>query len=567
MRISKFLTIMGSIFMILIISIAVSMVSLGDASQVSEQAMNRQIEAKELGFQLKDSSDYVEDQMQNYVQYGEQEYLNNYNEEFEVTKTTEKVLERLEEMKIPDDLMAIIVEATNAYGDLVALEEQAMTAVDNGDLERAREIIFSDQYDAEMDAIDKPIFEFIDKMDKYVAEEVQKSQTKTNNIRIFIAVEMFLISALIIYTFIILIKKIKNLSQVSEKLRDLSNNEGDLTQRVNVSGGGNDEISEISHSFNHMLDSFQNMIREIRDTNKDINQKSYQFDKATEISREGNNQIAAAKEEMATGSEEQANLSTQVAQDTHELNDSIIDLRSDGQDLQTSSETVLAITENGSSQLQETIVQVITVNDLIKNATENLKDLESKSQEISTLIQVINDISEQTNLLALNAAIEAARAGEFGKGFAVVADEIRKLSEQVGISVGDITTIVKDIQSETDNMTSVLGEGYEEVKEGTDKIKATGETFETINSRVSEMAEKIDRVYFGLEQMSQNGESINDSMDNVAAILQENTAGIEEVAATTLEQGDSEQMISDGARELLALSERLDDVIGKFKID
>lgn len=567
MKISKILTIMGSIFMVLILSIAVSMVSLGDASQVSEEAMNRQIEAKELGFQLKDSSDYVEDLMQNYVQYGEQEYLDKYNEEFEVTKTTEKVLERLEEMKIPDDLMTIITEATNAYGDLVALEERAMSAVDNGNLEQAREIIFSDQYDAEMDAINQPIFEFIDKMDTYVANEVQKSRDKTNNIRIFIAVEMFLISALIIYTFIILIKKIRNLSQVSEKLRDLSNNEGDLTVRVNVADGGNDEISEISHSFNHMLDSFQAMIREIRDTNKDINEKSHQFDRATDISREGNSQIAAAMEEMATGSEEQANLSTQVAQSTHELNDSITNLKTEGEDLQHSSETILDITENGSSQMQETITQVITVNEIIKNATENLKDLESKSQEISTLIQVINDISEQTNLLALNAAIEAARAGEFGKGFAVVADEIRKLSEQVGISVGDITTIVKDIQGETDNMASVLGEGYEEVKEGTDKIKATGQTFETINTRVSQMAEKIDRVYFGLEQMSQNGESINDSMDNVAAILEENTAGIEEVAATTLEQGDSEQMISDGARDLLLLSERLDSVIGKFKID
>lgn len=256
-----------------------------------------------------------------------------------------------------------------------------------------------------------------------------------------------------------------------------------------------------------------------------------------------------------------------MAQSTHELNDSITNLKTEGEDLQHSSETILDITENGSSQMQETITQVITVNEIIKNATENLKDLESKSQEISTLIQVINDISEQTNLLALNAAIEAARAGEFGKGFAVVADEIRKLSEQVGISVGDITTIVKDIQGETDNMASVLGEGYEEVKEGTDKIKATGQTFETINTRVSQMAEKIDRVYFGLEQMSQNGESINDSMDNVAAILEENTAGIEEVAATTLEQGDSEQMISDGARDLLLLSERLDSVIDKFKID
>lgn len=298
MKISKFLTIMGSIFMVLILSIAVSMVSLGDASQVSEEAMNRQIEAKELGFQLKDSSDYVEDLMQNYVQYGEQEYLDKYNEEFEVTKTTEKVLERLEEMKIPDDLMTIITEATNAYGDLVALEERAMSAVDNGNLEQAREIIFSDQYDAEMDAINQPIFEFIDKMDTYVANEVQKSRDKTNNIRIFIAVEMFLISALIIYTFIILIKKIRNLSQVSEKLRDLSNNEGDLTVRVNVADSGNDEISEISHSFNHMLDSFQAMIREIRDTNKDINEKSHQFDRATDISREGNSQIAAAMEEM-----------------------------------------------------------------------------------------------------------------------------------------------------------------------------------------------------------------------------------------------------------------------------
>lgn len=565
MKISKFLTIMGSIFMVLILSIGISMASLGNAFKFSEDAMNRQIEAKELGFKLKDSSDYVEDLMQNYVQYGEQKYLDLYNEEFEVTKTTEVVLQRLEEIKIPDDLMKIIIEATNAYGALVALEEEAMAAVDSGNLERARSLIFSEQYDGEMTAIDKPIFEFIDKMDTYVAGEVEKSRKKTTNITILIALQMVLISALIIYTFAILIRKIVKLNQVSQKLKDLANNEGDLTLRVEVSG--NDEVGEISYSFNHMLDSLQGMIREIRDTNEIINIKSHEFDRATEVTKEGNKQISAAMQEMAEGSEEQADLSTQVAQSTRELSDFITVLRQDGRNLQVSSEEILVITENGSTQMTETIEQVILVNDLVKNATENIRALESKSEEISKLIQVINDISEQTNLLALNAAIEAARAGEFGKGFAVVADEIRKLSEQVGVSVSDITTIVKDIQSETNNMTSVLGEGYEEVKEGTEKIKTTGQTFENINTRVTDMAEKIDRIYDGLENMSENGERINDSIDNVAAILEESTAAIEEVAATSLEQGDSEHVIADGARDLATLSGRLNNIVEKFKID
>lgn len=87
------------------------------------------------------------------------------------------------------------------------------------------------------------------------------------------------------------------------------------------------------------------------------------------------------------------------------------------------------------------------------------------------------------------------------------------------------------MQNETNNMTVVLGEGYEEVKEGTEKIQTTGAAFENINSRVTEMAKKIDRIYDGLENMSVSGDSINNSIDNVAAILEESTAGIQEVSS------------------------------------
>lgn len=120
------------------------------------------------------------------------------------------------------------------------------------------------------------------------------------------------------------------------------------------------------------------------------------------------------------------------------------------------------------------------------------------------MVQVIKSISEQTNLLALNAAIEAARAGESGKGFAVVADEIRKLAEEVGHSVNEITELVISIQNESKTVASSLEKGYEEVEKGTNQIKGTGEIFRIIDVNISEIVDKIDYVSSKFDNIQQN---------------------------------------------------------------
>ena len=145
---------------------------------------------------------------------------------------------------------------------------------------------------------------------------------------------------------------------------------------------------------------------------------------------------------------------------------------------------VLQITENGNELMAHSVDQMDKIYDLVKDSVQKVMGLDHQSKEIANLVVVIQKIADQTNLLALNAAIEAARAGENGRGFAVVADEVRKLAEQVAQSIGGITGIVNNIQNESTNVVESLTKGYEQVEKGSNQIKMTGESFESINRRL-----------------------------------------------------------------------------------
>lgn len=109
---------------------------------------------------------------------------------------------------------------------------------------------------------------------------------------------------------------------------------------------------------------------------------------------------------------------------------------------------------------------------------------------------------------------------------------MRKLAEQVSLSVSDITMIVTGIKDESNEVVTSLQNGYEEVEKGTEQMKVTERTFRHINGAVTDMVTRMQAVTQQLSQITENSTRVSQSIEDIAAISEESAAGIEQIAAS-----------------------------------
>jgi methyl-accepting chemotaxis protein len=331
---------------------------------------------------------------------------------------------------------------------------------------------------------------------------------------------------------IVVTRKINNFVA---QIADLSQGDGDLTKRLEISG--NDELTEVNRQFNHFVETLDTLISQTARTAVDVAASAGSIQTYSQNMSKGVGDAAVQAASVATAGEEMSATSGDIARNCSMAAES--------------SQHSNKLASEGASVIQATVDGMTRIAERVKNTATVIESLGSRSDQIGAIVGTIEDIADQTNLLALNAAIEAARAGEQGRGFAVVADEVRALAERTTRATREIGEMIKAIQKETKIAVTTMEEGVAEVARGTEDAARSGEALQGILHQISEVTNQINQIATAAEEQTATTSEISSNILNITDVFTK--------TAQTAQETSSE------AGKLNKLSEELQETVKRFK--
>lgn len=338
--------------------------------------------------------------------------------------------------------------------------------------------------------------------------------------------------------------------------------EGNLGIQAEVKS--RDEIGMLAKSFNDMVLNLSDLVKKIKSVSNSVSDYSQELLSSTQQASMVSEQIAEATQEMAAGSQSQVKSSEEAVVSVKDIVNSIKEVNSSVTAVINDATETTSLVHSGKNHLDNMIVQMNSIRNSVKSSASVINELEGLSQDIGSIVEIIDDIAGQTNLLALNAAIEAARAGDAGRGFAVVSDEVRKLAEQSTQSAREIKSLIEKTQISTKQALQSIENGNSEAEAGEKLIKNVDSSFNHILQSFNNTKEKLMAVNNSIVLVNSSTDTIIKKIEEIEDVSEQSAANTQEIAASTEEQAAAIQQISKSVDNLSVMIGELLESINRF---
>lgn len=246
-------------------------------------------------------------------------------------------------------------------------------------------------------------------------------------------------------------------------------------------------------------------------------------------------ELQAAANQQVAGAKEQAAAMNEITTTINELLVTSRQIAESAQRVAQVANDTAGAARNGDQTVLSTHESITGLKRQVDVIVTHMIELGKKSQQIGSVLEIINELAEQTNILAINATIEAAGAGELGRRFAVVADEIRKLADRVGGSTKDIRGLVDDVRAAVNATVMATETGSKAADAGTKQFEATASWFKQIASLVVTTSEVAREIELSTKQQSSAVEQVNLAVASVSQAARENEASSGQTLQTSSE--------------------------------
>ncbi|WP_196593393.1 methyl-accepting chemotaxis protein [Pectinatus sottacetonis] len=326
------------------------------------------------------------------------------------------------------------------------------------------------------------------------------------------------------------------------------------------------EFGDVARAVDAMSKGIRQLIKRLSDSSTQLASSSQELTASAEQSAQASNQVAGSVTEVAHAAEKQLEVIGNANNIVQQISTAISQAASNAQTVSSYADQTAEAANSGEVNIKKAVDQMQLIEEKTINTAGVVDELEDKSKQIGQIVDVISNIAGQTNLLALNAAIEAARAGEAGKGFAVVAEEVRKLAEQSQEAAKQITELITQVQTKTDDAVIYMSATKEQVNAGTNIVSGAGKSFETILHMVRDMTAQIRNISAGIEEITGNIHNVVTAVGDIDSQSKKASGESQNISAATQQQSASTEEIASASQHLAKMAEELQNAIRKFKI-